>query len=114
MKVNRKRDCRAKIYFTEEEFQDLDRKVLATGLDRSKYVRKVVMAAEVKAGPRVDIPNLIAVTHQAGLKVEDILVRANRGILDVPALRRALDEVDRAGEMIREAFREGCVDGLHD
>lgn len=105
----RTRDQKARINFTEEELQDLDRKASAAGLDRSKYVRMKVLATEVKPGPQVDIPALIAVTHQAGLKVEDVLVRANSGMLDVPALRRALDEVDRTAEIVRNAFKEGCA-----
>ena len=104
----RTRDQKARIHFTEEELRDLDRKAAAAGLDRSKYVRKVVLAAEVKPGPQVDIPTLIVVIHQAGLKVADVLVRANSGMLDVPALRRALAEVDRAAQTVRRAFEEGC------
>ena len=110
----RTRDQKARIHFTEEELRELERKALAVGLDRSKYVRMKVLAAEVKPGPQVDIPALIAITHQAGLKVEDVLVRANSGMLDVPALRRALDEVDRAAEAVRNAFKEGCSHVPHD
>ena len=62
------RDQKARIHFTEEELRDLDRKASAAELDRSKYVRMKVLAAEVKPGPQVDIPPLIAVTHQAGLR----------------------------------------------
>ncbi len=110
----RTRDQKARIHFTEEELRDLDRKAAAAGLDRSKYVRKVVLAAEVKPGPRVDVPALIAVTHQAGLRVADVLVRANSGMLDVPALRRALAEVEGATQTVRRAFEEGNADAMHD
>lgn len=110
----RTRDQKARIHFTEEELRDLDRKATAAGLDRSKYVRKVVLAAEVKPGPQVDVPALIAVTHQAGLKVADVLVRANSGMLDVPALHRALAEVDGAAQTVRRAFEEGYSDAMHD
>ena len=103
----RTRDQRTRIHFTEEELRDLDRKASAAGLDRSKYVRMKVLAAEVQPGPQVDVPALIAVTHQAGLYVEDVLVRANSGMLDVPSLRRALNEVDRVTEIVRNAFTEG-------
>ena len=110
----RTRDQRARIHFTEEELRDLDRKASAAGLDRSKYVRMKVLSAEVKPNPQVDIPALIAVTRQAGLKIEDVLVRANSGMLDGPALRKALAEVDRAMETIREAFKEGDAHVSHD
>ena len=110
----RTRDQRARIHFTEEELRDLDRKASAVGLDRSKYVRMKVLSAEVKPNPQVDIPALIAVTRQAGLKIEDVLVRANSGMLDEPALRKALAEVDRAMETIREAFKEGDAHVPHD
>ena len=108
------RDQKARIHFTEKELRDLDRKASAAGLDRSKYVRMKVLAAEVQPGPQVDIPALIAVTHQAGLNVEDVLVRANSGMLDVPALRRTLDEVDRVTEIVRNAFTEGYAYVVHD
>lgn len=110
----RTRDQKARIHFTEEELRDLDRKAAAAGLDRSKYVRKVVLAAEVKPGPQVDVPALIAVTHQAGLRVADVLVRANSGMLDAPALRRALAEVEGATQTVRRAFEEGNADAMHD
>lgn len=110
----RTRDQKARIHFTEEELRDLDRKAAAAGLDRSKYVRKVVLAAEVKPGPQVDVPALIALTHQAGLRVADVLVRANSGMLDVPALRRALAEVEGATQTVRRAFEEGNADAMHD
>ena len=110
----RNRDQKARIHFTEKELRDLDRKAAAAGLDRSKYVRKVVLAAEVKPGPQVDVPALIAVTHQAGLRVADVLVRANSGMLDVPALRRALAEVEGATQTVRRAFEEGNADAMHD
>ena len=110
----RTRDQKARIHFTEEELRDLDRKAAAAGLDHSKYVRKVVLAAEVKPGPQVDVPALIAVTHQAGLRVADVLVRANSGMLDVPALRKALVEVDKAAQTVRRAFEEGNADAMHD
>ena len=110
----RTRDQKARIHFTEEELRDLDRKAAAAGLDRSKYVRKVVLAAEVKPGPQVDVPALIAVTHQAGLRVADVLVRANSGMLDVPALRRALAEVEGATQTVRRAFEAGNADAMHD
>ena len=110
----RTRDQKARIHFTEEELRDLDRKAAAAGLDRSKYVRKVVLAAEVKPGPQVDVPALIALTHRAGLRVADVLVRANSGMLDVPALRRALAEVEGATQTVRRAFEEGNADAMHD
>lgn len=110
----RTRDQKARIHFTEEELRDLDRKAAAAGLDRSKYVRKVVLAAEVKPGPQVYVPALIAVTHQAGLRVADVLVRANSGMLDAPALRRALAEVEGATQTVRRAFEEGNADAMHD
>ena len=110
----RTRDQRARIHFTEEELRDLDRKASAAGLDRSKYVRMKLLSAEVKPNPQVDIPALIAVTRQAGLKIEDVLVRANSGMLDEPALRKALDEVDRAAETVCNAFREGDAHVSHD
>ena len=80
----RTRDQKARIHFTEEELRDLD------------------------------VPALIAVTHQAGLRVADVLVRANSGMLDVPALRRALAEVEGATQTVRRAFEEGNADAMHD
>lgn len=116
MKANRTRDCRVKIHFTADELQDLDRKASAASLDRSKYVRMKLMGAEVKPNPQVDIPALIAVMHEAGERVDNVLYRARfrNGILDVPALRRALEAVRQAEEVIRTAFKEGCGDVPHD
>ena len=43
-----------------------------------------------------------------------MLVRANSGMLDVPALRKALVEVDKAAQTVRRAFEEGYPDAMHD
>lgn len=116
MKANRTRDYRIKIHFTEEELQGLDCKALEVGLDRSKYVRMKIAVAEVKPNPQVDIPALIAIMHEAGARVDNVLYRARfrNGIIDIPALRRTLDEVRQAEEAIRTAFKEGCADAPHD
>ncbi len=110
----RTRDQKARIHFTEEELQDLDRKASAAGLDRSKYVRMKVLAAEVKPGPQVNLPALTAVMHQAGQTVEEVLVRAKSGMLDISDLHKALGEVARAEEIICNAFQEGCAHVPHD
>lgn len=108
MKANRIRDCRAKILFTEKELQAVDRKAKAAGLDRSKYVRMTVPATGIKPNPQVDVPALIAITRRAGQKVEDVLVRGNTtGILNVSAMRKALDEVKHSEEIIWYTFKEG-------
>lgn len=116
MKADRTRDCRIKIHFTEEELQDLDCKASVAGLDRSKYIRREVMATEVRPNSQVDIPALVAVMHEAGKRVDNVLYRARfrNGIIDVPALRRALEKVRQAEEVFRTAFKGGCANVPHD
>ncbi len=103
-----------KIRFTKAELDTLTKKSRKAGLSREGYCRRILNGAVVKENPPADVPMLIREVRRVGYNIDQILKLANaKGLLDVPRLRKALDE-NRSGEkLIAETYttpsdRYGC------
>lgn len=104
----RKRNCRVEIYFDRNELEALTKKVRKSGLSRESYCRRVLNDSEVKEAPPADVPMLIREVRRVGINIEQILKIANtKGLLDVPKLRKALEENQAVERMIAEAYTLG-------
>jgi len=72
----------------------------SSDLSREGYCRRILNGAVVKKNPPADGPMLIREVRRVGYNIDQILKLANaKGMLDVPQLRKALDE-DRAVEKL--------------
>lgn len=101
----RKRNCRVEIYFDRNELEALTKKVRKSGLSREGYCRRVLNDSEVKEAPSADVPVLIREVRRAGNNIDQLLKLANaKGLLDVPQLRKALEEVREVDKQISEAY----------
>lgn len=104
----RKRNCRVEIYFDRNELEALTKKVRKSGLSREGYCRRVLNDSEVREAPSADVPTLIREVRRVGINIEQILKIANtKGLLDVPKLRKALEENQAVERMIAEAYTLG-------
>ena len=57
------------------------------------FCRRVLNGTEVKEAPPADVPVLIREVRRVGNTLNQIMKRANAlGLMDVPQLRKALDE----------------------
>lgn len=101
----RKRNCRVEIYFTQNELETLTEKVRKAGLSREQFCRCVLDGAEVKEAPSADVPILIREMRRVGYNIEQLLRIANtRGLLDVPQLRKALEQNREVEKLIIDSY----------
>ena len=101
----RKRNCRVEIYFTQNELETLTEKVRKAGLSRGQFCRCVLDGAEVKEAPSADVPILIREMRRVGYNIEQLLRIANtRGLLDVPQLRKALEQNREVEKLIIDSY----------
>lgn len=100
-----KRTLEMKIRFTRSELDALTKKAKKAGLSREGFCRAVLNGATVKEAPPVDVPVLIREVRRVGYNMEQILRLANaKGLLDVPRLRKALDENRAVENLIMETY----------
>lgn len=101
----RKRNCRLEVCFTREELSDLTKKARKARLSKGGLIRLAVKGVQIKEAPSVDVPVLIREVRRVGYNMEQILRLANaKGLLDVPRLRKALDENRAVETFIMETY----------
>lgn len=100
-----KRNLEIKIRFTRSELDALNKKARKTGMSREGYCRAALNGAVVREAPPVEYYALIRELKRIGGNIDQILKIANsRGLLDVPTLRKALENNRAVEKSIREAF----------
>ena len=98
----RNRNHRVEIYFTKNELETLTKKVRRS---REGFCRRVLNGTEVKEAPPTDVPVLIREVRRVGNTLNQIMKRANAlGLMDVPQLRKALDENRVVEKLIVDAY----------
>ena len=106
----RKRNCRVEIYFTKNELDTLTKKGRKSGLSREGYCRHVLNDSVVREAPSADVPYLIREVRRVGYNIDQLLRVANaQGLLDVPKLRKALEETREVERTILAAYTMGDV-----
>ena len=79
-------------------------------MTNAAFIRCAVCGAEVREAPPADVPLLIGEVRRVGYNIAQILKLANaRGMLDVPRLRKALDDNRAVERMIADAYTTGQV-----
>ena len=102
---NRKHEI--KIRLSAKELADLNAKVKQTHLSREQFCRCTIAGKEVRQAPPADVPRLIREVRRVGTTLNQILKIANcRGLLEVPDLRKALED-NRAVEKMSVSAYEG-------
>ena len=101
----RKRNCRVVVYFSKFELDALTKKIRRSRLSREGFIRAAVADKEIKDGPTADVPALIQEVRRVGSNLNQILKRANSiGLLDVPQLRKALEDNRAVEKMIVDTY----------
>ena len=100
-----KRTLEMKIRFTRVELDALTKKSRKVGLSREGYCRRILNGAEVKEAPPAELPLLIREVRRVGYNIDQLLKRANSiGLLDVPQLRKALEDNRAVEKMIVDTY----------
>ena len=96
-----KRKHEIKIRLTDKELDSLMVKVKKSGLSREGYIRKCFNASVIREVPPIDAARLIMEVRRVGINIDQILKFANiNGYLDVPRLRKALEQNRELEEFI--------------
>lgn len=101
----RKRNCRLEVCFTKDELSELIKKARKAHLSKGGFVRHVVSGADIKEAPPADFYGLMREVKRVGSNLDQLLKLANsKGLLDVPAIRKSLDEIHRTEQMLWDTF----------
>ena len=87
------RNCRFELRLSKNELSELTKKARKAHLTNAGFIRRAIWDLEVKEAPPVDVPVLIREIRRVGYNIDQLLKIANaQGLVDVPQLRKALDE----------------------
>ena len=100
-----RRNCRFEVRLTKDEYYDLTRKARKAGLTTGAFVRMAVAGQVIREAPSADVPELIREVRRVGHNIDQILkIANNKGLLEVPDLRKALEENRAVEKMIASAY----------
>ena len=100
-----KRTLEMKIRFTRGELDALTKKARKSGFSREGFSRRILNGAVVKEAPPAELPLLIREVRRVGYNIDQLLKRANSiGLLDVPQLRKALEDNRAVEKMIVDTY----------
>lgn len=103
-----KRTHEIKIRLSRDELNALTKKVRKTKFSREGFCRAALNSCEVKEAPPADVPQLIMEVRRVGANINQILKIANaQGLLDVPQLRKALEDNRAVEKLIVDAYTQG-------
>ena len=99
------RNCRFELRLSKDELTDLTKKARKAKLSNAGFIRRAIHDLEVKEAPAADVPFLLNEVRRVGYNINQILKIANaQGLVDVPQLRKALEENRRVMKEITEAY----------
>lgn len=100
-----RRNCRFEVRLTKDEYYDLTKKARKAGLTTGAFVRMAVAGQVIREAPSADVPELIKEVRRVGHNIDQILKIANsKGLLEVPDLRKALEENRAVEKLIANAY----------
>ena len=100
-----KRTCNMLLRLYPEEKERLTQKARKANMSRESYCRAVLNGSEVREGPNADVAQLINQVRRVGYNIDQILKIANgQGLVDVPQLRKALEETHQVAQQIIKAY----------
>ncbi len=101
----RKRNHRIVFYLDDSEYTALERKVKMTSLSREGFIRKAIQNAQIHTAPPADLPLFIRELRRVGINIDQILMIAQaRGLLDVPRLRKTMDDLREVEAMVISTY----------
>ena len=94
------------IRLTPEELESVNKKAESAKLPREKFCRMILSGAQLKEAPPVEFYTLITEVRRVGVHLNQIIRKANSlGLLDVPLIRNALDELHETQAMLYKTFQ---------
>ena len=102
------RNLEIKVRFTKDELDALNNEIRKTAFSREGYIRHVLSGKEVIEAPPAEYYDLIREVRRVGSNLNQILKLANaKGLLDVPQLRKDLEQIRATEKMLWDTFNSG-------
>ena len=97
----RTRNHRVVFYLNDKEFEAFEQKAKRSSRSREAFIRKAIEDVQIKELPPADLYKLIWEIRRVGNNIDQILMIANaKGILNIPDLRKAIDDLREAEKLI--------------
>ena len=97
----RKRNHRVVFYLNDKEFEAFEEKARRSSRSRESFIRRAIQEVQIKELPPADLHKLIWEIRRVGNNIDQILMIANtKGILNIPDLRKAIDDLREAEKLI--------------
>ena len=97
----RTRNHRVVFYLNDREFEAFEQKAKRSSCSREAFIRKAIEDVQIKELPPADLHKLIWEIRRVGNNIDQILMIANaKGILNIPDLRKAIDDLREAEKLI--------------
>ena len=99
------RNYEIKIRFTKDELDSLNAKASSCHKNREQYCRTVLNDVVPRVAPPIDYYTLISDLRRVGSNINQLLkVAYSQNLVDVPLLRKTLDDYHLTEKMIWKAF----------
>ena len=97
----RTRNHRVVFYLNDREFEAFEQKAKRSSRSREAFIRRAIQEVQIKELPPADLHKLIWEIRRVGNNIDQILMIANaKGILNIPDLRKAIDDLREAEKLI--------------
>ena len=97
----RTRNHRVVFYLNDKELKAFEEKAKRSSRSREAFIRKAIEDVQIKELPPADLHKLIWEIRRVGNNIDQILMIANaKGILNIPDLRKAIDDLREAEKLI--------------
>ena len=97
----RTRNHRVVFYLNDREFEAFEEKAKRSSRSREAFIRRAIQEVQIKELPPADLHKLIWEIRRVGNNIDQILLIANtKGILNIPDLRKAIDDLREAEKLI--------------
>ena len=97
----RTRNHRVVFYLNDKEFEAFEEKAKRSSRSRESFIRRAIQEVQIKELPPADLHKLIWEIRRVGNNIDQILMIANtKGILNIPDLRKAIDDLREAEKLI--------------
>ena len=83
----------------------LDKSAIKSHLSRSEFIRRLILNCKIQEAPPVDYFTLISELRRIGSNINQVLkVAYTKDLVDVPLLRKTLDDYRKTEQMIWKSF----------
>ena len=101
----RKRNIRVHVWFNEKEHEELCKKSKKAGMNKSEYLRNLILTFKPKPAPNIDHEGILIKLTKIRVKFNRILNEAHTsGFFDVEEFNKTLNELRAVSKVLIEGY----------